>query len=300
MTTVSASDVNCPVIPELGISGTPVIDPAAGTIYLIAYTKEPGNQYVYRLHALDVTNGAERPGSPVEIQPSGFVPLAHKQRTALLLANGAIYSSWSGNCDDGHISRLVDGARCRHSTATDVFNDTPGDSGASFWNGGAGPAADQQGNVYVVSANGDFDGDAALAEYDESVLKFTQAPALLLMDQFTPFNKLLLDEQDLDLGSSGALVLPDEAGSPSHPQVLFTSGKEGRMYLLDQAGAGRRAGRLGLGRSGVAAGGGVASHLWLGCIFQWFHLHWSHEFGDARISSVGRLFGVHAIGLQLE
>ncbi len=234
VTTVSASDVNCPVIPELGISGTPVIDPSAGTIYLIAYTKEPGNQYVYRLHALDVTNGAERPGSPVGIQPSGFVPLAHKQRTALLLANGAIYSSWSGNCDDG----IYHGWLMAHDAvtlqATDVFNDTPGDSGASFWNGGAGPAADQQGNVYVVSANGDFDGDAALAEYDESVLKFAQAPALMLTDQFTPFNKLLLDQQDLDLGSSGALVLPDEAGSPSHPQVLFTSGKEGRMYLLDR------------------------------------------------------------------
>jgi uncharacterized protein (TIGR03437 family) len=233
-TTVSQADVGCNVIPELGITGTPVIDPDSGTIYLIAYTKESGNQYIYRLHAIDVTSGAELPGSPVEIQPAGFVPLAHKQRTALLLANGLIYSSWSGNCDDG----IYHGWLMAHDAATlaltDFFNASPGDSGASFWNGGAGPASDPQGNIFVVSANGDFDGDAALAEYDESVLRFTAAPGLLPVDQFTPFNKLELDIADLDLGSSGALVLPDEAGSPAHPSVLFTSGKEGRLYLLDR------------------------------------------------------------------
>jgi len=117
---------------------------------------------------------------------------------------------------------------------TDFFNASPGDSGASFWNGGAGPASDAQGNIFAVSANGDFDGDAALAEYDESVLRFTPAPGLMAADQFTPFNKLELDAADLDLGSSGALILPDEAGSTAHPHLLFTSGKEGRMYLLDR------------------------------------------------------------------
>src|SRR5436190_354727 len=80
VTTVPAADVGCGVIPELGISGTPVIDASSGTIYLIAETKESGNRYVFRLHALDVTSGVERPGSPVEIQPPGFVPLAQKHR----------------------------------------------------------------------------------------------------------------------------------------------------------------------------------------------------------------------------
>ncbi len=234
VTTVSGADVDCDVIPELGIAGTPVIDENSGTIYLIAYTKEPGSRYVYRLHAIDVTSGAERPGSPVEIEPPGFVPLAHKQRTALLLSNGVIYSSWSGNCDLGTYHGWVMAHDAATLTLAGLFNSSPGDSGASFWNGGAGPASDAQGNIYVVSANGDFDGDAALAEYDESVLRITPALGLLAEDQFTPFNKLMLDEQDLDLGSSGAVVLPDEAGSPAHPYVLFTSGKEGRMYLLDR------------------------------------------------------------------
>ena len=92
ITTVSSSDVGCTVIPELGITGTPVIDPVSGTIYFITYTKENSAQFVYRLHSLDVTNGTERSGSPVEIQASGFVPLAHKQRAALLLSGGVILS----------------------------------------------------------------------------------------------------------------------------------------------------------------------------------------------------------------
>ncbi len=234
VTSVSEADVGCTVIPELGITGTPVIDPVSGTIYLIAYTKESGDQYVYRLHALDVTNGSERPGSPVVIQPSGFVPLAHKQRAALLLSNGVVYSAWSGNCDDGAYHGWVMAHDASTLTLSGFFNASPDDRGSSFWNGGAGPAADAQGNIYVVSANGDFDGDAALAEYDESVLRMTASPDLFAADQFTPFNKLQLDAEDMDLGSSGALVLPDEAGSQAHPHVLFTSGKEGRMYLLDR------------------------------------------------------------------
>jgi len=233
VTSVTGAEVGCGVLPELGINGTPVIDSASGTIYFVAYTKEPGNQYIYRLHALDVTSGAERAGSPVEIQPEGFVALAHKQRTALLLSNGEVYSSWSGNCDDGTYHGWLMAHDSKTLSLTSFFNASPGDSGASFWNGGAGPAADEQGNIYVVSANGDFDGDSAAARYDESVLRFTGEPGLLLADQFTPFNKLVLDAEDLDLGSSGAVILPDEAGNAAHPHLLFTSGKEGRMYLLD-------------------------------------------------------------------
>jgi uncharacterized protein (TIGR03437 family) len=115
-----------------------------------------------------------------------------------------------------------------------VFNSSPGDSGASFWNGGAGPASDQQGNIYAVTANGDFDGNFSEALYDESVLRFTPELGPLPSDQFTPFNKLSLDARDLDLGSSGAMILPDEVGSAAHPHLLLTSGKEGRIYLLDR------------------------------------------------------------------
>ncbi|PYT21883.1 MAG: hypothetical protein DMG57_37285 [Acidobacteria bacterium] len=232
VTTVPAADVGCGVIPELGISGTPVIDASSGTIYLIAETKESGSRYVFRLHALDVTSGAERPGSPVEIQPPGFVPLTHKQRGALLLANGLIYSSWSGHCDLGSYHGWVLAHNAGTLKLAAVFNNTPNGNGGSFWNGGAGPAADADGNIYLVSANGDFDADSHGSNYGESVIKLSQQ--LAITDFFAPFNTTNLNLLDLDLGSSGALLLPDQSGSPAHRQLLFTSGKEGRLYLLDR------------------------------------------------------------------
>lgn len=234
VTTVSSSDVGCTVIPELGIIGTPVIDAASGTIYLIAHTKENSSQFVYRLHSLDVTNGAERSGSPVEIQASGFVPLAHKQRAALLLSAGVIYSPWSGHCDKGTYHGYIMAHDAISLQQLGVFNATPADSGASFWNGGAGPAADAKGNIFAVSANGDPDGNIPAAKFDESVLRLTPAPQLSVADLFTPFNRVDLDDADQDLGSSGALLLPDDVGNAAHPHLLFVSGKEGRMYLLDR------------------------------------------------------------------
>ena len=210
-----------------------MIDPDSGTLYLIAMTKE-GNQYVYRLHALDVANGAERSGSPVKIQPSGFDPLSHKQRTSLLLSKGVIYSTWSGHCDQGSYHGWVLAHDAKTLKALGVLNTSPFGSGSSFWNGGAGPAADAQGNIFAVSANGDIQGVVTPGEFDEEVLQLSPAPQLSVLDSFRPFDRDLLNQDDLDLGSSGALLLPDAAGSPVHPHLLFTSGKEGRLYLLDR------------------------------------------------------------------
>ena len=234
VTTVSSADVDCPVIPELGIAGTPVIDESSGTIYTIAETKEPGNQYVFRLHALDVSTGAEQLGSPVEINPAGFNGLLQKQRASLLLENGVIYSSWSGHCDKNAFHGYVMAHDAKTLDLMSVFNTTPNGSGASFWNGGAGPASDAQGGIYVVSANGDIGGILTPGSFDEQVLRLGQAPLMTALDGFTPFNKETLNADDLDLGSSGALILPDSAGSAAHPHLVFTSGKEGRMYLLDR------------------------------------------------------------------
>jgi uncharacterized protein (TIGR03437 family) len=235
VTAVPYQDVSCGAIqPELGIIGTPVVDVNAGTIYLIAETKESGDQYIFRLHALDVINGAERTGSPVVIQPPDFVSRAHKQRGALLLVNGMVYSTWSSHCDKG----LYHGWILAHDATTlslrGVFNSTPGGNGGSFWNGGAGPSADSDGYIYAVVANGDFDAGVGGSKYGNAVLKLSPAPNLAVAGYFAPFNEEVLNGADLDLGSSGALLLPDEAGSSSHPHLLFTGGKEGRIYLLDR------------------------------------------------------------------
>jgi uncharacterized protein (TIGR03437 family) len=234
VTSVPEPDVSCPVIsPELGIVGTPAIDAQSGTLYAIAFTKEPGPSYVYRLHALDITSGAERPSSPVAIAPAGFVPLAHKQRGALLVSGGLVYSAWGSHCDQGtyHGWLVANDEVTLNQTA--VYNTTPNGNGASLWNAGAGPAADQSGNVFVVTANGDFDANTGGTEYGDSVLKLSPM-SLALSDFFTPFNQSLLDDADLDLGSSGTLLLPDSAGSSAHPHLLVTAGKEGRLYLLDR------------------------------------------------------------------
>jgi uncharacterized protein (TIGR03437 family) len=240
VTAVPAPDIGCFVVqPELGVIGTPVIDPVAGTIYLIAETKEHGSQYFFRLHAIDVTSGAERPGSPAVIQPPGFVPFAHKQRGALLLSNGVLYSPWSSNCDQGTYHGWIMAHDPTSLKLLGVFNATPAGRSGSFWNGGAGPAADGAGNIYVVSANGDFDADSGGSSYGDSVLKLGPAPSFPVTDFFTPFNQVFLNDNDYDLGSCGALVLPDEAGTPEHPHLLFTAGKEGRIYLLDRDHLGR-------------------------------------------------------------
>jgi len=237
---VPAGDVGCEVIwPELGVVGTPVIDAAAGTIYVIAETREPKNTYVFRLHAIDVTSGAERPGSPVVIQPPGFVPLSHKQRTALLLSNGVVYSSWGSNCDLGNYHGWVLAHDAKTLQPAGVFNDSPDGNASSFWNAGAGPAADAAGNIYVVSANGDFTAGAGGRDYGDSVLKLKPAPKIAVTDFFTPFNQDTLNLLDVDLGSTGAVVLPDASGSAAHPHLLFTVGKEGRLYLLDRDHLGR-------------------------------------------------------------
>lgn len=232
VTSVPEADVNCPVIaPELGVTGTPVIDPAAGTVYVIAETKEVGPSYVFRLHALNVATGAEQPGSPVVIDTPGFVPLTYKQRGALLLANGIIYSEWSSHCDHGDYHGFIMSHDATTLNPVAVYNVTPGGNGGSFWNAGGGPAADAAGNPFVVSANGDFDPDAGI--YGDSVIRL-DPQSLTVNDSFTPYDQAILAENDLDLGSSGAVLLPDSAGSASHPHTIAIAGKEGRLYLLDR------------------------------------------------------------------
>lgn len=115
-----------------------------------------------------------------------------------------------------------------------MFNATPNGSGASFWGSGAGPACDSSGNVFAVSANGDFNAATAVPDLGDSVIKLSPANGLAIEDYFTPFNQAELSEADLDLGSSGAVLLPPEVGSGAHPNLLVTAGKEGLIYLVDR------------------------------------------------------------------
>ena len=251
VTSVPYADTGCSQIePEIGVTGTPVIDASSNTMYLVAMTKETSGgspSYVQRLHALDVTTGGERPGSPVVIQASypgtgeggatvTFNPKSYKQRPGLLLLNGVVYTAWSSHCDIGSYHGWLIAYDAQTLKQVSVYNESPNGNRGSFWNGGAAPAADAAGNIYVVSGNGSFDGGANLGE---SYIKLSSGGGLSVADYFTPFNFASLNDADADTGSAGVVLIGDEAGSGAHPHLMAGAGKEGRIYLLDRDNMGK-------------------------------------------------------------
>ena len=248
VTTVPASDTSCSQIaPEIGITGTPVIDPQSGAIYVVAMTKESGN-YVQRLHALDVATGAEKPGSPVVIRASVTPPssglgalfssavefraLHDNPRAALLLANGVLYLSWASSCDVMPYHGWVIGYEARTLKQVAVFNASPRTGLSGIWQGDAGPAADQRGDVYVVTANGVFDAASGGPDYGDSILKLSLAHgSLTVKDYFTPYDQAHLNATDSDLGSGGPILVPQQPGS--HKLLVIAGGKGGVLYVLD-------------------------------------------------------------------
>jgi hypothetical protein len=254
-TTVPSSDVNCfDLVPEIGITSTPVINPLSGTLYAEAKTKEVVNGvlfYRHRLHALDITSGAEKFGGPVIIQASvtgsgdgtdylgriQFNPLRQLNRPALLLMNGVIYLAYASHCDNGPYHGWVLGYNAQTLAQTAVYNTTPNGSEGGIWQSGAGLAGDANGSIYLMTGNGTF--DPAASNYGDSFLKLTATNGLNLADYFTPYNQAFLALFDVDLGSGGPLLLPDEAGSPSHPHLMMGAGKGGTIYVLDRDGLGQ-------------------------------------------------------------
>jgi uncharacterized protein (TIGR03437 family) len=228
------------VTPEIGILGTPVIDPLTSTLYAVAATVEDGTYY-YRLHALDIGSGVERTGSPVVIKAQvrglgadsadgivSFNALQHIQRPALLLLNGVVYVAFGSHGDAIPWHGWIMGYSASNiQNQTAVFNATPNGNGGSIWQSGRGLTADAQGNIYVVTANGDTN---ETTDYSDNVLKLN-AGDLTVSDWFAPDNVQSLDNDDEDLGASGAVLVP---GS----NLVLTGGKEGVAYLLNAASLG--------------------------------------------------------------
>jgi hypothetical protein len=235
--------------PEVGISGTPVIDPVTGTIYAAAKTKEVSGgatNFVYRLHALDVTTGAEKFGGPIVIEGSvfgvgdgfeyfdtvEFVPLKHMNRPALLLANGILTVTFTSHQDFPPYHGWVFTYNAYTLQQLGVFNTTPNGSAGGIWQSSSGPAADSDGSIYFETGNGTF--DAYNQNYGDSVVKLSTVSGLALADYFAPYNQLSLNLQDLDIGSAGLMLLPDSAGSTAHPHLLVAGSKTGVFWLLDR------------------------------------------------------------------
>lgn len=233
------------VFPEIGITSTPVIDPATGTIYVAAKTKETVGSgcssgspcYINRLHALNVTTGAEKFGGPVAITAKNFVSLRHFTRPALLLSNNTVYVSFGSHGDIPNWQGWLfayDAGTLAQKWVFSTSDPVNGNNGASIWSGGDGPAADASGNIFVSTGNGSYDGTK---NFSESALKISPAGGLL--DWFTPFNRATLDANDIDLSSAGILILPDSVGSVAHPHLALATGKIAILYLLDQTNMGR-------------------------------------------------------------
>ena len=211
---------------QMGIIGTPVIDKVRGTLYVVALTRAgevtgPATGFIQRLHALDLATGADLPGSPVEIHADGFNALMQNQRPALLLANDRVYVGYASHCDKEPYHGFLMAYDAKTLAQVSVLNTSPTGSEASIWQSGQGPAADSEGNVYVVTGNGSWDG---VRNFSESFMKLS--PRLQLLDWFTPTNHVALDKRDIDLDSSGATLIPGT-------HLVLGGGKEGVLYTLN-------------------------------------------------------------------
>ncbi len=215
---------------QMGIVGTPVIDPNSNTLYVVAFTAENNNTtFVHRLHALNINTGSDRT-SPAVVQDSQFTDARHNNRAGLLLANGNVYVAFGGIHDTAPFHGYVFAYNASSLNQVAVINTTPGDYGGGIWQGTAAPAADDNGNVYVATGNGGFDGNTL---FGMSALKLS--PTLNVLDYFTPYNWQALGPgptPDIDFGSAGPIVLPDQPGS--HPHMLIVCGKPDPIYVMDR------------------------------------------------------------------
>jgi hypothetical protein len=227
---------------NIGILGTPVIDPSNNTMYLVARTKEGGTQFVQKLHALDITDGSERPGSPTTIVASvpgtgeggttiNFDPMKQNQRSGLLLAGGVLYIAWSSHCDWGpyHGWLLAYDAQTLQQIA--AYNSTPDGQQGGIWMSGEGPATDSSGSIYLVTGNGTV-GTAADPAADrnrsQSFLRLTRSgSSFTVASFFTPHDYQALNGADLDLGSGGALLVPGT-------NLIVAGGKGSKLYAVDR------------------------------------------------------------------
>ncbi|MEO6966590.1 MAG: pyrrolo-quinoline quinone [Acidobacteriaceae bacterium] len=255
---------NCgQVEPEIGITSTPVIDPKGGphgTIYMVAASKDSNGNYYQRLHALDLTTGAEVNGGPVSIvatYPSMgpqsangqlvFDPKQYNERAGLLLLNGVVYIAYSSHCDIQPYTGWVMGYNENSLAQTTVLNLTPNGSEGSIWQAGAGPAVDSDGNIYFLAANGTFDttlnsnGYPSKSDYGNAFMKLsTNGNKLAVADYFTMSNTVAESNSDQDLGSGGALLLPDETDASGMVRHLAVgAGKDENIYVVDRDNMGK-------------------------------------------------------------
>src|SRR6202158_2086721 len=269
-------NVDFPAVrPEIGITGTPVIDynstTGSGTLYVIVKTREVRGldiHYVQKLHALDVSSGEDvalpegqliadtifnGSGNPYIHDPANpcvqgigdgsqgglvcFNALRQFNRPALALRNGGVWTAFASHGDNGPYHGWILGYNAADLNLMAMFNTTPNGGLAGIWEGGGAPAFDSAGNMYVVTGNGTFrTDDDGTRNYGEAIVKLSPIPSpdgiLPVLGFFVPYEQAVLNQFDIDQGSGGISLLPDQPGP--HPRLLVQTGKRGKIFLLDR------------------------------------------------------------------
>jgi Putative Ig domain len=247
---VSTTDI----FPDIGIVGTPVIDAASGTLYLVSKSKTNGTSCTVtapcfqRLHAVSLIDGSEKFGGPANITSAISVPgtgdgssggnvpfdtLRENQRPGLVLLNGVVYVAWASHGDQPPYHGWVIGFDKTSLSRVATFNANPNGSDSGIWMGGGAPAADSSGNLYFLTGNGTFDANTGGADYGDSTVKLSTSGGLSVADYFTPMDQANLSSADMDHGAGGAAILMDPSSGPV-AHLLIGGGKSGVLYLLNR------------------------------------------------------------------
>ena len=252
VTTVS-SNLCADITPEYGVTGTPVIDRSMNALYVVAETLENGGtSYVKKLHALDITTGAEKAGSPIVISASVTVPgqstvtfdtEEENQRPALLLYNGVVYIGFGSHCDGGGWRGWILGYSYNGSSFSKVFVfcDEPSSvngRGAGIWMSGQGLAMDAGSNLFFTTGNGQFDTNTTPPiNYGDAVIRLDLSQGPTVQDYFVPMDEAARNTGDADVGAGGVLLLPDQSGP--NPHLLVQAGKNSTAFVLDRDNLGK-------------------------------------------------------------
>jgi len=257
VTPVPDADIDCTnLAPVVGITSTPVINRSAKILYTVAKTKEvsaSGTNYYHRLHGVNIQTGAEVfpqveitatiPGTCGTTTGSiTFDPLVQHQRASLLFLNGVIYVGSASHCDLGNYYGWLLGYSASTQKQVAALNFAPDattpECRAGIWQGGGGPTADSNGNIFLVTANGAFNASKGGKSYGDSALKLsTTGGTVNVADYFTPMNQQTLNNQDLDFGGSGPMLLPPQPGA--NPDLMVAAGKFGTVYLINRDNMGK-------------------------------------------------------------
>jgi hypothetical protein len=258
-----ATAAPCQQPPIIGITSTPVIDRTSGpdgTIYVVATSMNSSGQFFQRLHALDITTGAEEFGGPVAVKAhypctgegssGGYVifnPKQYAERAALLLLNGVVYTSWTSHCDLGAYTGWIIGYNETSLAQAGVINVTPNGGAGAIWQSGNGPAADNLGNIFFADANGTFDttlnseGFPNMGDQGNGIIRLsTTSGSLTVADYFNPYNTVEESNVDTDLGSGGVLLLPPLTDSGGNTwNLAIGAGKDGNIYVVNRSNMGK-------------------------------------------------------------